>query len=380
MRRKLRIGVNTRLLLEGKLEGIGYFTLKNLERLAKNHPEAEFVCFFDRPYSPKFVSAPNIKPVVIPFPTRHPVLWWIYFEILLPIAMKLHKIDILFSPDGYIPTWGKTKTVATIHDINYEHDDSFIGSGMTQKYYKHFFPIFARKATMIATVSNFSKEDIAKTYRIPEDKIRVVESSANELYHPFPEEENRKTKARYTQGKDYFYFVGSLHKRKNLANIFRAFDKFKSDSHSDVKFVVVGSRKWWKGEIEDTYNTMQHKEDVVFAGRLPLEEVNRIASASIACVFVSFFEGFGVPPLEAFRSGTAAIVSDRTSLPEIGGDAAIYADPYSVESIAGAMQSVYSDPELRNRCIEKGKLQADKFSWDKTAQLVWNTIMEASKR
>ncbi len=368
------------LLLDGKLEGIGYFTLKNLERLTVNHPEVEFVFFFDRPYDPKFVFSSNVKPIVIPLPTRHPLLWHIYFEYLLPIYLKRYKIDLFFSPDGYIPLKGKTKSVAVIHDINYEHDPSYIGDCWSLKYYKYFFPRFAKKATMVATVSEFSKADIAKTYKIEPEKIRVVESSANELYHTLSKEENQKTKDRLTQGRDYFYFIGALHKRKNIANIFRAFDLFKDKTQSDMKFVVIGSRKWWKGEIEDTFNAMKHREDVIFTSHLPLEEVNRIASASVACVFTSFFEGFGVPPLEAFRCGTAAIVSNTSSLPEVGGEAAIYADPYSVESITEAMESLYLNPELRGRCIEKGKIQSEKFSWDKTSDLVWNTILEALKK
>ncbi len=376
----MRIGVNTRLLLDGKLEGIGYFALKNLQRLTINHPDVEFVFFFDRPYNPKFVFSPNVKPVVIPFPTRHPLLWHIYFEILLPVFLKLYKIDLLFSPDGYIPLRGKIKTVAVLHDINFEHDSSFIGDKWSLKYYKYFSPRFARKATMVATVSEYSKADIEKTYGIAPDKIRIVGCAANELYHTLSKEENEQTKARLTQGKDYFYFIGALHKRKNIANIFRSFDLFKRNTRSDAKFVVIGSRKWWKGEIEDTFNAMEYKSDVVFTSHLPLEEVNRIASASIACVFVSFFEGFGIPPLEAFRCGTAVVASNATSLPEVCGDAAIYASPHSVEEIARAMELLYSNPEQRNDCIEKGKLQSEKFSWDKTSELVWNTITEALNR
>lgn len=366
--------------MKDKLEGIGYFTLKTMERLAVSHPEVEFIFFFDRPYSREFIFAPNVKPVVIPLPTRHPFLWYVYFEMLLPVYLKLYKTDLFLSPDGYLPTWGGIKTVCTIHDINYEHDASFLGSGLYSKYYKHFFPIFARKAARITTVSQYSKQDIASTYRIPLDKIDVVYCAGNELYKPFSEEENLRTKARYTEGKDYFYFVGALHKRKNLTYLFKAFDLFKRKTRSDVKLVIVGNKKWWKGEIEDTYNAMQYASEVVFTSRLPLEEVNRIASASIACVFVSLFEGFGIPPLEAFRSHTAAIISNTTSLPEVGGEAAVYADPYSVESIEQAMENIYNNPELRQNCIAKGILQADKFSWDKTAEKLWNSITKAMQQ
>lgn len=169
-------------------------------------------------------------------------------------------------------------------------------------------------------------------------------------------------------------------KRKNLTNLFRAFDLFKEKTQSNVKLLIVGSKKWWKGEIEDTFNAMRFKNEVVFTGRLPLEEVNRIASASISLVFVSFFEGFGVPPLEAYRSSTAVITSNTSSMPEIAGEGALYADPYDVNSICEAMIRLYSNPSLREELIKKGQEQAKKYSWNKTAELVWKAIEKVLKK
>lgn len=376
----MRVGVNSRLLLKDKLEGIGYFTLKNLERLAKNHPECEFVLFFDRPYDKDFVFAKNVRPVVIPLPTRHPMLWHIYFEILLPIYLRLYKIDVFFSTEGYIPTRGKTPKLCTIHDINFEHDKTYIGNKIYQRYMEYFTPRFAKSAKAVLTVSDFSKQDLIKTYGVEEEKIFVVESSANEDYKTYSEQENQKTRERYSNSCPYFYFVGSLQKRKNLTNLFKAFDVFKSKTQSDVKLLIVGSKKWWKGELEDTFNAMKFKEEVIFTGRLPLEEVNRIASASIGLVFVSFFEGFGVPPLEAYRSSTAVITSNTSSMPEISGEGALYADPYDVNSICEAMIKLYSNPSLREELIRKGQEQAKKYSWDKTAELVWKAIEKVLKK
>lgn len=376
----MRVGVNSRLLLKDKLEGIGYFTLKNLERLTKNHPECEFVLFFDRPYDKEFVFADNVTPVVIPLPTRHPMLWHIYFEILLPIYIRLYKIDVFFSTEGYIPTRGKTPKLCTIHDINFEHEKTYIGNKIYQKYMEYFTPRFAKSANAVLTVSNFSKQDLVTTYSLEENKIFVVESSANEEYKTYSEEENQKTKEKYSNSCPYFYFVGSLQKRKNLTNLFKSFDIFKSKTQSNVKLLIVGSRKWWKGEIEDTFNAMRFKDEVVFTGRLPLEEVNRIASASIGLVFVSFFEGFGVPPLEAYRSSTAVITSNTSSMPEIAGEGAIYVNPYDVNSICDAMIELYSNPSLRESLIKKGQEQAKKYSWDKTAELVWNAIEQVMKK
>lgn len=377
---KLKIGVNTRLLIDNKLEGIGYFTLKNLERLTKEHPDDRFIFFFDRPYNPKFVFAPNVTPVVIPLPARHPILWYVYFNILLPVWLKRYKVDVFFSPENYIPCHCKTPCISTIHDINFEHKPEYIGDRLSLKYMKHFFPRFARKSARILTVSDFSRQDISKTYGIPSEKIYMVESAANELYKTMSESENIRTRERYTASCPYFYFVGALHERKNLANLFTAFDMFKSENENNVKLVIIGNRKWWSGNMAAAYERMRHKDDVIFTGRLPLEEVNRIASASIALVFVSFFEGFGVPPLEAYRSGTAVICSDTTSMPEVNGDAAMYVNPYKPEEICRAMTRMHNEPETRRKLIAKGKEQEKSFSWDKTADLIWKTIVETTDK
>ena len=125
---------------------------------------------------------------------------------------------------------------------------------------------------------------------------------------------------------------------------------------------------------------MQFKDQVVFTGRLPLEEVNKIASASIGLVFVSFFEGFGVPPLEAYRSSTAVITSNTSSMPEVAGEGAILVNPYNEIEICEAMIKLYEQPLLRENLIAKGQEQAKKYSWDKTAELVWKAIEQVAKK
>lgn len=370
----MKIAVNTRLLLHNRLEGIGYFTLKTLEKVVKNHPEHEFIFFFDRKYHSSFVFADNVTPVVIPLPTRAPILWYIYFDFLLPLYMKKYKVDVLFSPDTYIPRKSKIPTLNTFHDINYEYDPSYIGNYWHRKYYLNFFPKFAKNATHLITVSHYSKGDIIEFYDIPENKIDVVYNAANEGYYVVSDEEKKKTKQDLTGGKDYFYFIGAIHKRKNLMNLFKGFDLFKEKTKSDVKLVIIGSKKWWKGEIEDCYNHMRYRKDLIFTGRLEVEQINQIANSALALTFVSQFEGFGIPIVEAFAAGCPVITSNATSMPEVGGNAALYCDPYLPQSIADAMERIYLEPELREELIKKGFEQNKNFNWEKSAEKLWDAI------
>lgn len=370
----MKIAVNTRLLLYNKLEGIGYFTLKTLEKVVKNHPEHEFIFFFDRKYDKSYVFADNITPVVIHCPTRLPVLWYIYFEILLPLYLKKYKIDVFFSPDSYITKKTKIPTLNTFHDINYEYNSEYIENSWHRHYLLHNFPLFAKNATRLITVSEYSKRDLIKFYNIPENKIDVVYNAANELYYVISEEERGITKQRLTHGKDYFYYVGAIHKRKNLDNLFIAFDLFKEKTNSDMKLVIIGSKKLWKGKIEECFNNMKYKKDVIFTGRLEANEINMIANSALALTFVSQFEGFGIPIVEAFAAGCPVITSNTTSMPEVGGDAAMYCDPYNHQSIADVMEKVYSNPQLREKMIIKGFEQNKKFNWEKSAEKLWNSI------
>ncbi|MGE5427174.1 MAG: glycosyltransferase family 4 protein [Methylococcaceae bacterium] len=367
------IAVNTRLLLSGKLEGIGWFTMETLSRITRNHPEHQFVFLFDRPYSNEFVFSENITPVVLFPPTRHPLLWIIWFELQIPRMLKKYKADLFFSPDGYLSLNTGVKQLAAIHDINFVHRPKDL-PWLKAKYYNFFFPRFARKAKRIVTVSSFSKEDIHNTYHIGNDKIDVVYNGINTLYRPTSAEEKEITKVNYSKGKEYFLFIGSLHPRKNIVGLLKAFDAFRQSVASDVKLMIVGGSMFKTGEIEQTYSRMQYKEEVIFTGRVSSEALQQILGAALALTFVPFFEGFGIPVIEAMSAGVPVISSNTTSLPEVGGQAVLYVDPYDVSELKDAMVKISQDKEYRQSLIEAGFQQKEKFSWDKTARLLWESI------
>lgn len=371
----MRIGVNTRLLIEGKMDGIGWFAYHTLRRMVAAHPEHEFYFFFDRKPSPKFVFADNVKPVVVNPPARHPILWWLFFECGIARAIKKYKVDIFLSPDGYIPLHADVPTVDVIHDINFAHFANNLKRSH-QLYMSHYFPLFARKATRVVTVSGFSKGDIAETYGIQPDKISVVYNGAGDTYHPLSPEEQHKVRQQYCGGSPYFIFVSTILRRKNLANLLKAFDQFKVSDTQGHKLLVVGARVWWQDELKEAYDTMQHQADVKFLGHTSADELSRLLAASTALVYPSFFEGFGIPIVEAFRAETAVITSNVTSMPEVAGDAALLVDPHSVGEIRAAMQQLATDSDLRTRLIERGRTRREAFSWDKAAEELW-CVMKA---
>lgn len=369
----MRIAVNTRLLLKGKMDGIGWFTAETMRRIVASHPEHTFYFLFDRKPAPEFIYGSNVVPIVLCPQARHPILWHMFFEWAVPWALKHYKIDLFVSPDGYMPLHPKVPTLTVIHDLNFEHSTDNLKPSH-QRYMTRCFPRFARAATRVATVSEYSRKDIVETYGIDSMNVDVVYDGSNPLYRPHTEEERSAVRHRFTDGNPYIIFVSTILKRKNLANLLLAFDKIKDMESRPLKLVVVGSRVWWQDELAAAYSGMRHRDDVLFIGRAEPEDLSALMSAAEALVYPSYFEGFGIPILEAMYAETAVICSNTTSMPEVGGDAVLYIDPTSSDSIAHAIRRL-SDGGLRRSLIEKGRCQREKFSWERTANLLWTSMM-----
>jgi len=367
------IAVNTRFLLKDRLEGIGRFSYEVLKRIVINHPEHQFYFIFDRPYSEEFIFAKNVTPVVIFPPARHAFLfiWW--FELSIPRVLKRIKPDLFLSPDGYLSLRTSVPSCQVIHDLNFEHFPEYIPF-MARKHYLHYFPKYARKAKHIITVSEYTKKDITNLYKIPAEKITVAYNGISGFFSPCNADEITQTQKEYTGGNPFFLFVGSLHPRKNIGNLMTAFDAFRKKTNASVKLLIAGQAYWWNKDMEKTYQNMQFREDVIFTGRIDNPTLRKLYGSALALTYVSLFEGFGLPIAEAMQCHTPVICSNTTSMPEVGGDAALYADPLSADSICDAMLKVYHEPGLRKQMVEKGIKQVEKFNWDHTEESVWKCI------
>ncbi|MCX6270205.1 MAG: glycosyltransferase family 1 protein, partial [Bacteroidetes bacterium] len=319
--------------------------------------------------------ADNITPLVVSPQARHPILFYIWFNITLASLLNSLKPDLFLSPDGYGSLPFKGKSLLVIHDLNFEHYPADL-PWLVRWYYRYFFPRFAKNANRIATVSEFSKKDISTRYGIREDLIDVVYNGVNELYTSESEENTLTPIASVADGNPYFIFIGSLHPRKNLVTLFKAFDIFKNQDTANTKLVIAGEKKWWTSQIKWAYASMFFRKDVIFTGRCTVRELKHALSESIALVYVSYFEGFGIPILEAFACKTAVITSNVTSMPEIAGDAALLVDPFDKHAVAEAMQTVASSADIRKELIIKGLARVKEFSWQRSADLLWNSILK----
>lgn len=374
----MRIGVNTRFLLSTKMEGFGWYTYETISRIVVNHPEHEFLFFFDRPFDKKFIFSSNVTPVVLYPPARHPILFKIWFNVSVTRALHNYKCDAFISPDGYLSLKTNLPQLAVIHDLNFEHFPQDIPRNALN-YLKKFFPKFAQKAARICTVSEYSKMDIVKTYNVPSSKIDVTHNGVSDVFSPLPEERQQSIRNEFTKGQPYILFVGAIHKRKNLARLIAAFERIKKDTNLPHHLLIVGEPMWNSQQVTVDKSM---KAFISFTGHLDLSKLAAVMASADVFAFVSYFEGFGIPLLEAMKAGTPVLAGNKTSLPEIGGEAALYCDPFDVADIYDKLYELLTDDKLRSELISKGLNRAALFSWDHTAEALWSSfeIMMSKKK
>lgn len=370
---KLKIAVNTRLLIKNKLEGVGYFIYENLKIITHNHPEHEFFFLFDRPYDDEFIFSDNITPIILSPQARHPVLYYFWFEYAVHSVLKKLNVDIFLSGDGYLPLKSKIPSLVVFHDLNFEHhpeDYPFL----SRKYYRYFFPKFAKKANRIAAVSEFTKNDIIQRYKIKPDTIEVVYCGADPSFKPLNLKNQQQVRQEISDGKEYFIYVGSIQHRKNLDILIKSFDQFKLKTASETKLLIVGALKWDSKALRNAYKISSFKEDIKFTGSVDKEDLLKLIASAKALTLVSKLEGFGIPILEAYFCDVPVITSNTSSMPEVAGEGALLVNPKSIDSVANALIKIDGDKELRNKLIRNAKLQHQKFSWEHTANLLWQSI------
>lgn len=370
----MKIAVNTRFLLINKLEGIGLYTHEVVRRLVAQHPEHEFIFFFDRPFDPSFVFGKNVKPVVLFPPARHPFLfvWW--FEWSVRRALRRYKADVFLSPDNFLSLGTKVKTVLVTHDIAHVYYSKQV-SFFQRLYYQVFAKKFNERADRIVAVSEYTKADLVRQYGIAPAKISVSGNGCREIFKPLQAIEKQAVRNFFSKGMPYFYYIGAVHPRKNVHRLIAAFDQFKAATGEPHKLLIAGRFAWQAGVVKSAFEAAGYRSDIHFLGYVSDEDAVRLMGAATALVYTSLFEGFGVPVLEAMHAEVPVITSNVSSLPEVAGDAALLVDPTSVEEIAEAMRRIHEDEHLCNKLVANGRLQRTRFNWQEAADVVYEELL-----
>lgn len=328
-------------------------------------PEDVYTFLYDRePVS--VIHDRNVEHIHSGPHARHPLLWKWWYDVSMPRMAKRAGADVIFSPDGFCSLTTSIPQVLAIHDLAFLHFPEGI-SDVQRRYYVRNTPKFIRKAKHIVTVSQHAKADIQQHYPEAEGKISVIYNDADPLFQPLEWNARESVKSELTDGCEYFLYVGAIHPRKNLVNLLKGFSWFKQRHKSNMKLVLCGRQAWKNDHFLAQLSSYKYRHDVVLTGYLPQERLVAVIASAYAMVYPSLWEGFGLPVLEAMRSGVPVIVSDNSALPEIAGDAGLCVNPLDHEAWGKAMGLMYKDEDFRKACIGKGHVNTARFSWEQSA-------------
>ncbi len=339
--------------------GVEHYAKQLILELAKQDSRNQYVLYLRTKPEGWFLDLPeNFKIKILGYgPIPFPFLWT---QIRLSLEMLFSAPDLLFVPAASLPLIHPKHSVVTVHDVAWRlYPETF---KLLKRWYLEFTTWFASKfASRIIAVSQATKDDLIKFYKTPESKVAVV-------YHGYDSEARgvgvASPELLEKLPSEYILSLGTIQPRKNIIGLLDAFLQLKHEHPELPHKLVVAGRVGWKPE--EILQRMQHPE-VIYLGHVSDDERWYLLGHAALYVLPSFYEGFGMPILEAFATGTPVVTSNVSSMPEVAGNAAVYCDPHNQRDIKQALQSVLFDAGLRQDLIEKGTRRLLEFSWEKCA-------------
>lgn len=298
---------------------------------------------------------------------------WTQWRLPLDLYMHKPRPDVFFSPSHYAPRFSPVPSVISVMDLSFlYYPDLFNKKDLLQL--RRWTEYSVKKARKVITISNSSKNDIIKEYKIAGESVVVTHLGIKDFTTLSPRVYGmNQLKNKYGLAEKYILFVGTLQPRKNISRLIDAFSKL---SEKDLQLVIVGKKGWLYEEILEKPRQLGIDDKVKFLENIGNDELPLLYKHAVCMVLPSLYEGFGLPVLEAMKYGCPVITSNVSSLPEAGGDACLYVDPEDTDDITAKMAALINDEKLRKELIEKGKKQVAKFNWETTASATLSVLEE----
>jgi glycosyltransferase involved in cell wall biosynthesis len=360
----VRIAIDARKLHDF---GIGTYVQNLLRQLARLDAESEYVLFC-RADDREALSGlgPNFRPVV---ESAEP--YSVMEQINIPMRLARERINLFHSPHYVLPPLTPCKSVVTIHDCIHLMFPQYLPNRLAYGYARTFLWWAAHGSGQIITVSEASKRDILRYFKIPEQKIHVIHNGLDDRFRQAPPDaEVHRVRERFQLQEQFVLYAGNVKPHKNVERLIEAFHHLHTTGFDHLKLLVIGndiSRYATLRRAIHTHNLHKYVRVLGFVPDQTLQILYRLASVF---VFPSLYEGFGLPPLEAMACGTPVVTSNASSLPEVVGDAAVLVDPYDARSIAEGIRRVLVDDALRADLARRGVARAQSFSWEEAARRV----------
>lgn len=358
----MRIGIDARLVYYSRA-GIGQYILRLAESLASlDSRHDEFILLQSRKDKSQVVDDHNFSRASLWTPSHH----WAE-QAALRFEIGRLRLDLLHSPDFIPPFRRNCKSVITIHDLAFLLYPHFL-TKESARYYGQIDQA-VRNTDHIIAVSQSTRQDTINLLGVSERKITVIHEAANPIFGPVDASTARNhVTETYGIDREFILFVSTIEPRKNLPGLLQAYRRLLDEYKCSEGLVLAGARGWLSQEVYEMVQSLDLDDHVRFLGRVPSEHLVYLYNAARLLVHPSFYEGFGLPPLEAMTCGTPTVVSNVSALPEVVGDASILIDPNDIDDLTVAMWRALSDEELRACLITKGLKRASKFSWTQAAE------------
>ncbi len=365
-----KIGIDLRMVTEGQ-SGISRYSLELSRHLVGLDSGHQYTLFFNQAgekiVTKCFSGQPNV--ILVMANVRH----YSFAEQAGFVRMlNKHNLDLMHFTNFNVPIMYKKPYVVTIHDVVH-HKISGQKKVRFFKFlaYKKIISTAVKNSRAIITVSQFSKSDIIKTFKIPARKVEVIHEGAS-LNTDFTEEDVNKIKNKYLLNKPYFLFVGVLERKKNIINLTRGFDKFLENFNLDMDLVIAGPADKHYPEIRHKAQDISNKNRLVFTDFVEDRDLGALYKGAFAFVSASLHEGFGLPGVEAMRFGLPLIVSNLDVFNEVYDNAAVYFDPQNPEDIAEKLFLLANDHKYYEELSKKSLIRAKFFNWPECAQKTLN--------
>jgi len=370
---KAKVGIDLRCLMEGGKTGVEEYAERMAKAFILENPEKKIIIFINsfkgNSSSLKWIKKyPNVEIKSFRFPNK--ILNLSFWLLDWPkIDKLLGGVDLFFMPNiSFGALSRECCLILTAHDLSFERFPEFFSYKRRLWHFLINPKKWFNRADQIWSVSRSTKEDLISLYNIKEDKIKIPSSLVADRCQLISEElridqeKKEEIMRKYQLPSKFILFLSTLEPRKNLISVIKAFDLLKKrNDNRELRLVIAGGKGWLWKEAKKCFLNSPHKDDIIFTGFI--EEPDKLVVYKLAevFVFVSFFEGFGYPPLEAMAAGTPVVVSNCSSLPEIINDSAILVDPYSFFEIAQAIGLLLSDRRVRERYVEKGRRNIERI-------------------
>ena len=357
----MRVGIDARLVYYSQA-GIGQYILHLVDGLACLDSENEYVLLQSRKDETTILDRPNFRRVSLWTPSHHRLE-----RYSLNVELMRLGLDVLHSPDFIPPHRPSCKSVITVHDLAFLLYPHFL-TKESARYYGHIDQA-VRWTDHIISVSESTKRDTIEHLGVPEDKITVVYEAANPIFRPL-DRAAAKEEVRNRHGVDgpFVLFVSTIEPRKNVPTLLRALHQLQQCYKEDIRLVLAGGKGWLFEDAFAVVEDLKLDERVHFLGRVSSDDLLYLYNAAEMLAHPAFYEGFGLPPLEAMACGLPVVVSDIASLPEVVGDAGLLIDPHNVDELTVGMWRLLNNSDLWKEMREKGLRQASRFSWERAAR------------